>query len=66
MYKSRCKNCDHNIHLRFCPVVYMNYRYSADGDPGEPNYCDCEEYVPSENLEFLEYKYVKRRLKYDK
>jgi hypothetical protein len=61
MYKSNCKNCDHNIHFGFCPVVYVNY--SADGDPGDPMDCGCDEYIPSDNLEFLEYRYVRRSLK---
>ena len=61
MYKSHCRNCDHGIHIGFCSVVYVNY--SMDGDPGEPMDCGCDEYVPLENLEFLEYKYVTRRLR---
>jgi hypothetical protein len=60
MYKSHCKNCDHNIHTGFCPVAFLNYSAIA-GDPGEPVYCGCDEYIPKDNLEYLEYKYIRRR-----
>jgi len=60
MYKSKCKSCEHGIHFGFCPVAFLDW--NMDGDPGEPMWCDCEEYIPSDNLEYLEYKYVRRRV----
>lgn len=60
MYKSNCKNCDHNIHTNgLCPVAFMDYNEPE----AKPIYCECDEYIPSENLEFLEYKYIHRRTK---
>lgn len=56
MYKSNCRDCGHDDHEgNWCSVAFCSY--SMDGDPGSPDYCECDTYVPSENLEYLEWSY---------
>jgi hypothetical protein len=58
-FPSRCRNCRHAEHLYICTIKYYEY-----GDESEPTYkCSCEEYIPSDNLEYLEYLYDKSHSK---
>lgn len=60
-YKSRCKLCGHDPHAEepgmSCAVLFCDY-----GEPREPEYCDCFDYIPSGNLEFLAWKYEQNQL----
>lgn len=57
MFKSDCRTCLHGEHDRmFCSVMFCDY---SDNDISDPYYCECNEYVPSENLEYLEWNYLR-------
>jgi hypothetical protein len=56
--KSICRNCKHKYHGGICTFAKLYY-YGLDGDT-EPEYCYCDDYIPSDNLEYLEMQYIKR------
>lgn len=62
MFKNQCRTCGHNIHGNVmgngCDVFYCDYN---DNDM-TPNYCDCSDYVPAGNLEYLEWRHEKNQL----
>ena len=51
MYKSNCKSCMHCIHLYSC----WQFSIRLGGDLNYKDYCPCQKYIPSDNLEYLEY-----------
>jgi hypothetical protein len=56
MFKSDCRTCNHDEHDRtFCSVMFCDY---SDNDMS-PEYCDCADYVPSDNLEYVEWSYLR-------
>jgi hypothetical protein len=56
-FPSKCRICHHSYHVANCTIAYYEF-----GDDSEPTYkCTCKEYLPSDNLEYLEWKYDQRR-----
>ncbi len=58
-HQSTCKNCWHTPHEHNMCSFSDLYYYGLDGDT-ELEYCNCDEYIPSDNLEYLEMQYIKR------
>ena len=54
MYKDRCRTCNHiiEVHLNDNDGTECNYGWLVGN-----NKCHCREYLPLDNLEYLEYRY---------
>ena len=59
--KSKCRNCKHSYHFVNCNSGYVIYnsigKFSKELSEFSP--CICSEYVPFDNIEYLEYMYEK-------
>ena len=60
LIQSKCRTCTHPHHGGYCSIVY--YGYNNDGSPTDPEYCECLEYIPADNLQYLEWVNEKRSL----
>jgi hypothetical protein len=54
MFSSDCRSCKHSFHGEFCAVAFIDY-----ADITEPSYCDCSDYIPLDNLEYVEWCYIR-------
>ena len=54
MFKSLCRECKHSDEATHCSVIFCEY-----GIPSEPEYCQCPEYIPLDNLEYVEWSYLR-------
>lgn len=52
--EGKCRSCGH-VHRSICTITRYHIRTATANVLAE--HCPCEEYVPCDNLEYLEWKY---------
>jgi hypothetical protein len=56
--KSNCRNCFDPPHMGGCTIATIGY--DSEGIANEESCCPCNEYIPLDNLEYLEWMDEKR------
>jgi len=68
-WREQCKNCGHVAHWHSIEEYNSNIKTFKDIQDScryfndeERDYCNCKEFVPENNLKYLEYKYEQSQL----
>ena len=62
LIKSKCRTCNDPCHKEICTIERYSYYPTDKEDIVVTERCPCNEYIPSDNLEYLELLNEKRSI----